>query len=106
MAVDAHHRKHDDPKSRMPANLRHRPAKPAYRNGKHQRLVERALHSLGVASTAQFCTWCYAESWYRTGSLRHWHYEAARRALRQMGAVPIGRGEGSARPIMWMLPRK
>jgi hypothetical protein len=79
--------------------------KPAYRNGRIQRLVERALFSLGVASTSQFCTWAYCEAWHREGHLRRHYYEAARRALEQMGAVRVGRGEGPGRPIMYMLPR-
>jgi len=63
-----------------------------------QRRARRALIALGTASTSQVISWIRCR-----GAVRHGDYRAARRALEQIGAVRIGRGETIGRPWLWRL---
>src|SRR5262249_34066243 len=67
------------------------------------RLMRQAKHCLiandGSATTTQIRAWCYPGR-----ERRHWHHAEVRRALRQLGAKPIGRSPtGIGRPGIWTL---
>jgi lysozyme family protein len=83
-------REHANPSNRRLRNLAKRPARPAYRNGRVQRMVERAIEALRLANTVEIMKWAYVERLHRGEGFERHHYRAALRALRQMGAVPIG----------------
>jgi lysozyme family protein len=103
MALDTHRREHANPSNRRLRNLAKRPARPAYRNGRVQRMVERAIEALRLANTVEIMKWAYVERLHRGEGFERHHYRAALRALRQMGAVPFGRSEGRGRPLIWRM---
>src|SRR5262249_16618367 len=86
-------------------NLRHRPAKPALRRGRIQKAAERLLRDIGpTATTREVAEWGYAREILICGKrLRPADYEACRRALRQIGALPVRRAAGRGRPWVWQL---
>jgi hypothetical protein len=83
-------------------NLRKKPAKPALGRGRLQRMARRAFHAAGEElSTTQIADWAYVR---RRGSpLPLGLYWSLHRALRQIGAVPIGRARTRGRPTVWRL---
>jgi hypothetical protein len=84
-------------------NLAHRPRAPAAGNGRLQRAVMRALIvGNGQTTTASAATWAYVRRMLTRPRLQPQHYRHIRRALRQMGAVPIGRSTGGrGRSLIW-----
>jgi hypothetical protein len=70
------------------------------RRGRLKTQAKRALVAHGGrASTSQIREWCYVGKPYQ-----HWHHTEIRRALRQLGAVQIGRSRtGRGRPGIWSL---
>ena len=90
-------------KSAKLRNVRKRPAKPALGRGRLQRLARRAFLAEGEElSTTAVLNWAYAR---RRGSpLPLGLYWALHRALRQIGAMPIGRAATIGRPLIWRLP--
>jgi hypothetical protein len=106
MALDAHAREHVNPKQPVPANLRHRPSKPSYRNGPVQKIVLRAIEALRLANTAQIAQWAYVERFHRGEGFERWHYGHIRKALEQIGAIRVGRASGRGRAIEWRLSKE
>jgi hypothetical protein len=90
-------------KSASRRNLRKKPAKPALGRGRLQRQCRRAFLAEGEElTTTTILDWAYCR---RRGSpLPLGLYWALHRALRQIGAVPIGRAGTLGRPIVWRLP--
>ena len=83
-------------------NLAQRPVRPAAGNGRLQRAVRRALLvGDGEVTTAQVADWGYVRRLLVQSALEPQHYRHLRRALRQIGAVPIGRAGGRGRPTIW-----
>src|SRR4029077_16783469 len=86
-------------------NLAQRPARPAQGNGRVQVAAKRVLDLFPEVSTAQAIEFSHAARILLHGlPLKPQHYRAVRRALRQVGAIPVGRGGGMGRPIVWRLP--
>jgi hypothetical protein len=85
-------------------NLRLRPAKPALNNGRVQRAARRALWALHEASTSEIMEWTHGLKLHRGERLMNWDRESARRALKQIGALEIGRAKTIGRPWRWRLP--
>jgi len=87
---------------RIPHNLQQRPERPAYRNGKIQKMVVRVMDAFGgEASTADVIRWTHCELFHAGDRLQPYHYLAVRRALSSMGYVPIRRAGGMGRPWVW-----
>jgi len=93
-------------KTRRLRNLSRRPPRPSWHNGPVQRACQRALVALGgTINTSDAINWAYARRLLllgegRSNNMNH----SVRRALESLGAIKIGRGGGSARPIVWRLP--
>jgi hypothetical protein len=70
------------------------------RVGRLQRQCRRCLIANdGSATTTQIRAWCYPGR-----ERRHWHHAEIRRALRQLGAVQLGRSSrGMGRAGIWAL---
>jgi len=84
-------------------NLARRPAAPAQGNGHVQRLAQRALLVLGVASTSQIMRqWTCCGKQHRRKPIHNHDNRACRRALDQI-ADRIGRSTSIGRPILWRL---
>jgi hypothetical protein len=81
-------------------NLRKRSAKPALGRGRLQRMARRAFIAEGEElTTTQIADWAYCR---RRGSpLPLGLYWSLHRALRQIGAVPIGRAGSAGKPTIW-----
>jgi hypothetical protein len=100
-ASDGQRRKRRNPNPRFQRNLLRRLERPAYRNGKIQKMCERAMSGLIEADTRQIACWVYCEIAHRGDRFQDHHYYAVRRAMRSMGYVPVGRGGGQGRAIVW-----
>jgi hypothetical protein len=58
-----------------------------------------------TVTTAEAAEWGYARQILLHGKrLRPADYEACRRALQQIGAIPVGRGNGRGRATVWRMP--
>jgi hypothetical protein len=97
-------RKRRNPNRRFQRNLDRRLARPAFRNGKIQKMCKRAMDGLIEADTRAIMSWTHVEMHHRGDRFRDHHYRDVRRALRSMGYVPIGRAGGRGRPLIWRLP--
>jgi len=85
-------------------NLAQRPEKPALGNGRVQIAAKRLLGLMEEVSTAEVAQWSHARRLLLNGlALEPQHYRAVRRALRQVGAIPCGRGRGMGRPTVWRM---
>jgi hypothetical protein len=81
-------------------NLHKRPAKPALGNGRLQVQCRRAFTAFeGVISTGDAYQWSYPRHERRNAA----YYGGIWRALRQIGAVRIGRANTMGRPWLWRL---
>ena len=101
-ALDGQRRKRRNPNRHFRRNLLQRLARPAYRNGKHQKMIARVVDAFGgEASTAQVIRWTHCDLFHRGVGFQPHHYLAVRRALRSMGYVPIRRAGGMGRPWVW-----
>ena len=78
---------------------------PALGRGRLQIAAERVL-SYGTTTTAIAASYGYALKLHQRRALTPRDYEAVRRALRQAGAVPIGRAGGQGRPTIWAFEDK
>jgi hypothetical protein len=86
-------------------NLRRRPSTPAAGRGSIQRAIRRAFVASGADALPSSVIYDRAYVRRRLGrckTLPAGVYSRALRTLRTM-ADPIGRGSGSARPILWRL---
>jgi hypothetical protein len=85
-------------------NLHHRPHAPARDRGRLQVQIRRAFAVHGpVVSSSSIYDWCYARRRLMLGKpLTLPHRYSVWRILMTIGD-PIGRGAGSARPILWRL---
>jgi hypothetical protein len=91
--------------SRIPVwqrNLAQRLARPAFGNGRLQRLARRALIVLGEATTSQVMEWTCCRKRLHGRRIECHDYRAARRALDRV-AVRVGRARSIGRPILWRL---
>jgi hypothetical protein len=81
-----------------------RPERPGYRRGRCQLAARRAAYAFGdTLSTRDAALFCYANKILMRGErLKPHHYKTIRRAL-ELIAVPIGRGDGRGRPVLWWL---
>jgi hypothetical protein len=101
-APDGQRRKHANRNRHFRRNLLHRLERPAYRNGKHQKMIARVMAAFGgEASTAQVIRWTHCDLFHRGGRFLPRHYHVVRHALRSMGYVPIRRAGGMGRPWVW-----
>jgi hypothetical protein len=99
---DGQPRKRRNPNPRFQRNLQQRLERPAYRNGKIQKMVERAMDAFGgEASTAEVITWTHCEIFHRGEQFSPRQYQTVRRALQSMGYVRTRRGGGQGRPWVW-----
>ena len=80
--------------------LPQRPPKPAWNRGRLQMAARRVLGD-GTTTTAIAASYGYALKLHQRRGLTPRDYEAMRRALRQVGGVPIGRAGGRGRPTIW-----
>ena len=89
------------PKPELHRNLSKRLAKPALGNGRLQVQCRRALTAFdGLVSTGDCYNWCYPRHDRREAS----PYWRIWRALRQIGAVRVGRARTIGRPWLWRMP--
>ena len=85
-------------------NLAHRLPAPAKGNGRVQVAAKRVLSLAEEVSTADAIQFSHVRRILLAGlPLKPQHYRAVRRALRQIGAIPVGRGGGMGRPTLWRL---
>src|SRR5262245_39457541 len=91
-----------DPNMARTCNLSplHRPPQPALDSGRVQKRIRRAYVATGklVLSTSELMRWTHP----RPGGNRHNHRRAIRGAAKRY-CVPVGRGSGVGRPILWRL---
>jgi hypothetical protein len=66
------------------------------RQGRLAGQSKRAFLAQPNPSMRDLCDWCYPGQ-----PRRHWFYINIKRALRQLGAVQIGRAGGIGRPAIW-----
>jgi hypothetical protein len=68
------------------------------REGRVMRQVRRCFIAAGMRPRVMgdFLAWAYPE----LTRFKHWHRWSCRRALLRY-AMPIGRGEGQGRPVIW-----
>jgi hypothetical protein len=92
----------DQKKTRSLRKLPQRLPKPALNRGRLQRAARRLQWiGDGTTTTAIAASYGYALKLHQGRGLTPRDYEAVRRALRQAGAVPIGRAGGRGRPTIW-----
>ena len=66
----------------------------------------RLFDTASTVTTAEAAEWGYARQILLLGRrLRPADYEACRRALMQIGAIPVGRNGGRGRPTVWRMPK-
>jgi hypothetical protein len=98
MARNSQNAKTMRPKTELHPNLSKGPAKPALGNGRLQVQCRRALAAFdGLVSTGDCYNWCYPRHDRRQAS----PYWRIWRALRQIGAVRVGRAKTMGRPWLW-----
>src|SRR5215469_9507746 len=82
-----------------------RPPKPSQGRGRIQRMAQRLFILGATITTRQVAEWAYVEPLLLCGKRLQPHdYRHCRRALRQLGATPIGRGGGRGRAMRWARP--
>jgi hypothetical protein len=81
-----------------------RPPKPALGRGRLEVAARRVPWiGDGTTTTAIAASYGYARKLHQGRGLTPRDYEAVRRALRSLGAVPVGRGGGRGRGLIWKL---